>query len=165
MSDAELDEWLYGPGIPASAKKAVSSRLAKLNDTTAGWLKGEIKTAQLPAKNWNAAEWMKFLNDIDNKANAAKLEELDKAFGLARTGNNEVAFRFYRAAVHAGYRAIRPNLEAFLMSVGRQKFVVPLYGALRANKEDRAWAERVYKAARERYHPETQGSVDKQMTK
>jgi len=165
MSDAELDEWLYGPGIPASARKAVSARLAKLNDTTARWLKDEIKTAQLPAKEWNAAEWMKFLNDIDNKANAAKLEELDKAFGLSRTGNNEVAFRFYRASVHAGYRAIRPNLEAFLLKVGRQKFVVPLYGALRANAEDRAWAERVYKAARERYHPETQGSVDKQMTK
>lgn len=165
MSDAELDEWLYGPGIPASATKAVSTRLAKLNDTTARWLKGDIKTAQLPAKDWNAAEWMKFLNDIDNKADAARLEELDKAYGLAKTGNNEVAFRFYRASVHAGYRGIRPNLEAFLMSVGRQKFVVPLYGALRASTEDRAWAERVYKAARERYHPETQGSVDKQMNK
>jgi len=51
------------------------------------------------------------------------------------------------------------------MSVGRQKFVVPLYTALRANDEDRAWAENVYKAARERYHPETQSSVDKQMVK
>jgi aminopeptidase N len=165
MTDAELDEWLYGPGIPASAQRAVSTRLAKLNATTDAWLKGELKTAQLDTKNWNAAEWMKFLNDIDNKANAKQLEELDKAFGLARTGNNEVAFRFYRASVHAGYRGIRPNLEAFLMSVGRQKFVVPLYGALRAMPEDRAWAERVYKAARERYHPETQSSVDKQMKK
>ncbi|MBQ5946186.1 M1 family metallopeptidase [Massilia sp. ST3] len=165
MSDAELDEWLYGPGIPASAQRAVSSRLAKLNATTEAWIKGELKTAQLDTKNWNASEWMKFLNDIDNKANAKQLEELDKAFGLASTGNNEVAFRFYRAAVHAGYRGIRPNLEAFLMSVGRQKFVVPLYGALRAKSEDRVWAERVYKAARERYHPETQSSVDKQMNK
>jgi aminopeptidase N len=165
MSDAELDEWLYGPGIPASAERAVSTRLTKLNDTTARWLKGDIKTAQLDTKGWKAEEWMKFLNDIDNKATASQLAELDKAFGLARTGNNEVAFRFYRAAVHAGYRGIRPNLEAFLMSVGRQKFVVPLYGALRAKPEDRVWAERIYKAARERYHPETQGSVDKQMNK
>ncbi|SFD75146.1 M1 family metallopeptidase [Massilia yuzhufengensis] len=165
MSDAELDEWLYGPGIPASAQRAVSARLTKLNDTTERWLKGDIKTAQLDTKGWKAEEWMKFLNDIDNKASAAKLEELDKAFGLAKTGNNEVAFRFYRAAVHAGYRGVRPNLETFLMSVGRQKFVVPLYGALRAKADDRAFAERIYKAARERYHPETQGSVDKQMNK
>ena len=165
MSDAELDEWLYGPGIPASAKHAKSQRLTALDATTAAWMEGELPTAKLDTKGWTAAEWMKFLNDIDNKVDAKRLKELDVAFGLAKTGNNEVAFRFYRAAVHAGYRDIRPQLNAFLMSVGRQKFVVPLYTALRANAEDRAWAENVYKSARERYHPETQGSVDKQMAK
>ncbi len=165
MTEAELNAWLYEPGIPDSAKRAVSQRLAALDATTAAWLKGELPTAQLPTKGWNATEWMKFLNDIDNKAGADRLKELDQAFKLSGTGNNEVAFRFYRAAIHAGYRDIRPDLEAFLMSVGRQKFVVPLYAALRENPQDRAWAERVYKAARERYHPETQGSVDKQMNK
>jgi hypothetical protein len=108
---------------------------------------------------------MKFLNDIDNKASAAQLKELDQAFSLARSTNNEVAFRFYRAALHAGYREVRAPLQAFLMSVGRQKFVVPLYTALRQNPDDRAWADAVYKTARQRYHPATQGSVDKQMAK
>jgi len=163
MSEAELDEWLYGPGIPASARHAKSARLDALDATTAGWLKGDTPTAQLDTKNWTALEWMKFLNDIDNKTDAAHLKELDAAFGLAKTGNNEVAFRFYRAAAHAGYRAVRPQMQAFLMSVGRKKFVVPLYVALRAQGEDRAWAENVYKAARERYHPETQVGVDKAM--
>jgi aminopeptidase N len=165
MSEAELDEWLHGPGIPASAQHARSQRLVALDASTAAWLKGELTTAQLDTRGWTALEWMKFLNDIDNKAAAAALRELDAAFGLAETGNNEVAFRFYRAAAHAGYRAIRPQLQRFLMSVGRRKFVVPLYTALRANPEDRAWAENVYKTARERYHPETQASVDKQMVK
>jgi aminopeptidase N len=165
MSEAELDEWLHGPGIPASAQHARSQRLTALDASTAAWLKGELATARLDTQCWTALEWMKFLNDIDNKADAARLRELDAAFGLANTGNNEVAFRFYRAAAHAGYREIRPQLQGFLMSVGRQKFVVPLYTALRANPDDRAWAENVYKAARERYHPETQASVDKQMVK
>jgi aminopeptidase N len=165
MSDAELGEWLYGAGIPATARHAVSKRLAALDATRSGWLKGELSTAQLPASQWNATEWMKFLNDIDNQASAARLKELDQAYGLAASGNNEVAFRFYRAAIHAGYRDIRAPLQAFLMSVGRQKFVVPLYAALRANPDDRAWAADVYKNARERYHPETQASVDKQIAK
>ena len=163
MSEAELDEWLYGAGIPASATHARSPRLDALDATTAAWIKGELSTAKLDTKNWTALEWMKFLNDIDNKADAARLKELDAAFNLARTGNNEVAFRFYRAAAHAGYRAIRPQMQAFLMSVGRMKFVVPLYAALRANPEDRAWAEATYQAARKRYHPETQAGVDKAM--
>jgi leukotriene-A4 hydrolase len=48
--------------------------------------------------------------------------------------------------------------------VGRQKFVIPLYTALRADAGDKAWAEQVYQRARPRYHPVTQGSVDKLMT-
>jgi len=165
MTDAELDEWIHGPGIPASGQRAVSQRLARLNAAIDGWTEGTVSTAQLNAKDWNAAEWMKFLNDIDKKADAAKLTELDRAYGLAKSTNNEVAFRFYRASVHAGYRAVRPQMEAFLMSVGRQKFVVPLYAALRQTPEDRSWAEGIYKKARERYHPETQSSVDKAMGK
>ena len=163
MSEAELGEWLYGPGIPASARYAKSQRLVALDATTAAWLAGALPTAKLDTKHWTANEWMKFLNDIDNKADAARLKELDAAFGLARTRNNEVAFRFYRAAVHAGYRDVRPQVESFLMSVGRKKFVVPLYTALRADPQDRAWAEGVYRAARARYHPETQAGVDKAM--
>ena len=163
LSEAELEEWLYGPGIPASATRAVSKRLAALNTTRDAWLKGDVKTAQLNTKAWTASEWMKFLNDIDGKASAAQLKELDKAFALSKTGNNEVAFRFLRASVNAGNRDVRPALEAFLMSVGRQKFVVPLYTALRKNAQDKAWAESVYKKSRERYHPATQKSVDKQM--
>jgi hypothetical protein len=108
---------------------------------------------------------MKFLNDIDGKASAAQLKELDQKFGLAKAGNNEVAFRFYRASIKAGYRDVRAPLHAFLMSVGRQKFVVPLYAALRKNPDDKAWAVAVFKEARPRYHPATQASVDKQMAK
>lgn len=163
MSDAELEEWLYAPGIPASAPRVTSTRLAALDAVRASWLKGETPTAKLETKNWNATEWQKFLNDIDGKATAAQMKELDQAFGLGKTTNNEVAFRFYRASINAGYRDIRQPLNAFLMSVGRQKFVLPLYTALRKNPQDKAWAEAVYKKARERYHPATQKSVGKQM--
>ena len=163
MSEAELQEWLYGPGIPASAPRAVSARLGALDRARAAWLAGSLPTAKLETKGWTANEWMKFLNDIDNKAGAAQLKELDAAFGLGTTKNNEVAFRFYRAAIHAGYRDIQKPLEAFLMSVGRQKFVVPLYTALRKDPQDKAWAEAIYKKARERYHPVTQASVDRAM--
>lgn len=164
MTDAELDDWLYGPGIPASARRAVSPRLAALDARRAAWLKGEARTADL-GTNWNAAEWMKFLNDVDNQASRAQLQELDRAFHLSSTGNSEVAFRFYRAAVHAGDRDVRPQLQAFLLSVGRQKFVVPLYAALHAQPEDKAWADEVYRKARAHYHPETQASVDRELAK
>jgi aminopeptidase N len=164
MSPAELDEWLYGPGIPASAKHAASPRLAALDAQRSAWLKGELPTAELNGKHWIALEWMHFLNDIDGKANATQLKELDQAFALGKSGNNEIAYRFYLASIKAGYD-VREPLTTFLMSVGRQKFVVPLYTALLKNPADREWAKSIYAKAREHYHPVTQGSVDKQFKK
>jgi hypothetical protein len=162
MPDAELDEWLHGAGIPANAQRVASPRLAALDAKRDAWLKGELPAVELEAKNWIALEWMHFLNDIDSKANAAQLKELDEAYGLRTSPNNEIAFRFYLASVHAGYN-VRDPLHVFLMNVGRQKFVVPLYAALLKNPSEASWAKSLYLKARPRYHPDTQASVDKQM--
>ncbi|MYM36932.1 aminopeptidase [Duganella sp. FT94W] len=160
MSQSELDEWLYGPGIPATAKHAASPRLAALDAQRDAWLKGELPTAELPAKHWIALEWMHFLNDIDGKASALQMQQLDQTFGLGKTGNNEIAYRFLLSSVKAGYN-VREPLNKFLMSVGRQKFVVPLYAALLKSPNEKDWARALYAKARSHYHPVTQASVDK----
>lgn len=164
MSEVELEEWLYGPGIPASAKRAASPRLAQLDVKRSAWLKGELATSDLGSQAWIALEWMHFLNDIDGKASAAQLKELDQAYALGKSGNNEIAFRFYLASVHAGYD-VRAPLKQFLMSVGRQKFVVPMYTALLKTPDDKAWALAIYAKARAHYHPVTQAAVDKALAK
>jgi len=164
MSASELDEWLYGPGIPASAKRAASPRLAALDTQRAAWLKGELPTAQLGGKNWIALEWIHFLNDIDGKATAAQMQELDQNFGLGKSGNNEIAYRFYLSSVKAGYN-VREPLEKFLSSVGRKLFVVPLYTALLKNPNEKDWAKALYAKTRSHYHPLTQAAVDKAFKK
>ncbi|TFW22557.1 M1 family metallopeptidase [Duganella callida] len=164
MTQAELEEWLYGAGIPASAKHAASARLAALDAQRSAWLKGELPTADLSARSWIALEWMHFLNDINGKATAQQMQELDQNFGVGKTGNNEIAYRFFLASVQAGYN-VREPLNKFLLSVGRQKFVVPLYTALLKNANEKDWAKGVYAKARSHYHPETQTSVDKAFKK
>lgn len=164
MSATELDEWLYGPGIPASARHEASPRLAALDAQRSAWLQGTLATADLPAQGWIALEWMHFLNDIDGKATASQLQELDQRFALAKSGNNEIAYRFYLSSIKAGYN-VRAPLQAFLLSVGRQKFVVPLYTALLKNPAEREWARTLYVQARPHYHPVTQSAVDKQFKK
>jgi hypothetical protein len=164
MSDAEVDEWLYAPGLPSGAQHASSPLLAALDKQREAWLAGAVGTAGLNAKPWQAVQWMKFLNDIDGKASAAQMAELDKVYNLGKSGNNEIAFRFYLASIHAGYD-VREPLKTFLMSVGRTRFVAPLYSALLTRPDDKAWAQGVYAKARERYHPLTQAAVDRLMAK
>lgn len=160
MSQAELEEWLHGPGIPASAKRTESARLAALYKQREAWLASSLNSAQLQANNWQAAEWIKFLNDIDGKATAAQLKELDQTYKLAGTGNQELAFRFYQSAIKAGYD-VREPMRGFLMSVGRIRMVAPLYTQLMKKPADKDWALAVYAQARERYHPLTQRTIDR----
>jgi aminopeptidase N len=164
MAASELDEWLYSAGIPASAKRAASPRLAALDAQRSAWLKGELPTAELNGKNWIALEWMHFLNDIDGKASAAQMQELDQAFALGKSGNNEIAFRFYRSSIKAGYN-VREPVGKFLASVGRKLFVVPLYSALLKNPNEKDWAKSLYAKTRSHYHPLTQAAVDKAFKK
>ena len=62
-------------------------------------------------------------------------------------------------AVGNGYQAIYPALDEHLSGIGRRKLIVPLYKALVKNGK-RAWAQKVYQAARPGYHPLAQGTID-----
>ncbi|MDM4765832.1 M1 family metallopeptidase [Pelomonas sp. SE-A7] len=161
MSPAELEDWLHGPGIPASARRSQSPRLSALNRQREAWLAGKLASSDLKAGTWQANEWMKFLNDIDGQASADQLKELDQAYKLAGTGNQEIAFRFYRSAIKAGYE-LREPMRQFMSSVGRIRMISPLYeAALFRSPADRDWALAVYAQAKPRYHPLTQRSIER----
>jgi leukotriene-A4 hydrolase len=75
-----------------------------------------------------------------------------------------VLFAWLDLATRNRYDPAVPALERFLTSVGRGKFVRPLYKTLYA---DAAWgrpiATRIYAEARPLYHPLVTRDVDKVM--
>ena len=64
-------------------------------------------------------------------------------------------------AVRGRYEPAYARLEEFLTSVGRRKFVRPLFEELVKTPEGRKRAEAIYAKARPGYHPITAGTVDK----
>ena len=160
MPDAELSAWLTEPGIPAAAKAAASAQLAAVDSAREAFVDGKLAAAELKAQSWSTQEWMYFLNGLPEDLPAAKLAELDQTFKLTQAQNSEIAFRWYLAGIRAGYAPIRAPLEVFLNTVGRRKFVKPLFEALALDPENKAFAERIYREARPRYHPVTQAAVD-----
>jgi hypothetical protein len=188
MTDTELNAWLHEPGIPAAARRAASARLVAVDAAREGFLAGRIAAADLQgdrnpagptasdrnpagttasdrnpagtkAGDWNTQEWLHFLNALPG-ASADQLAALDAVFKLSAATNSEIAFRWYMAGLRAGYEPVMAPLEHFLTTVGRRKFVKPLFEELNRTAAHRAWAERVYAVARPRYHPVTQAAVD-----
>jgi hypothetical protein len=89
--------------------------------------------------------------------------ELDRAFNLTRSGNSEIAFQWLMMSIQNKYEAASARLEEFLLSVGRRKFIRPLYQELAKTPEGRERAIAIYRRARPTYHPIAVASIDQDL--
>jgi hypothetical protein len=155
-----LDEWLYKPGLPASAPRPTSDAFIKVADQAKAWVAGERPASKIETTGWSTQEWLHFLKALPPQLTTERMRELDRAFSFTRTGNSEILEEWLLMAVRNHYDAAYPRLEEFLVSVGRRKYVKPLYEELVKSPEGKARAMAIYKRARPGYHPITATTVD-----
>jgi leukotriene-A4 hydrolase len=154
-----LDEWVYGPGLPGNAVHRRSTVLERIDQEAAAFAAGNRLSGD-PSK-WSTPERVRFLNRLPRELSADRLLELREVLGLDSQNNSEVTFAWLRLAIANRYDAAIPQLEHFLTSMGRRKFVLPLFTALWEQEEwGRPLATRIHAAARPGYHSVTSGRVD-----
>jgi leukotriene-A4 hydrolase len=117
----------------------------------ADWLRGKnIDTAK-----WSTQEWLHFLRGLPLKLDGGQMRRLDSAWRLTESGNDEILNQWLLMAIRNHYEPAYPRLEEFLLTVGRRKYVKPLYDEL-----DLKRATAIYDKARPGYHPITQATLD-----
>jgi aminopeptidase N len=154
-----IDAWVYGPGLPDNLPVIESQRIARVDEVRERWVNNEITTEQLPWNEWLYQERYRFLSNIPEGIGSNRLAELDQAFSITETGNNEVRFIWLEQAIKNNYVAAYEALEEFLIEVGRRKFNYPLYRALMTNGQERL-AQSIYEKARDGYHAVAVNSID-----
>jgi leukotriene-A4 hydrolase len=154
-----VDDWVYGSGVPENVPVAKSARIDRARAQAEEFIWGR-KPSELETKEWGTQEWLLFLRALP-KLSVGQLADLDRAFAFSTSGNAEIRFAFLRKAVESGYRAAYPSVEDFLSSMGRRKFVQPLFEELMKSEEGKEFAKRLYAKVRPTYHPVTQMTVDK----
>ena len=154
-----IDAWINGPGIPANCP-TVSSRELDISRKAAG----QCSTGKpLPAgtgSGWTTQQWVYFIRNLAPSLNPAQMGELDSTFSLTNSGNSEILFEWLLRAVKSGYAAAYPAMEKFLTSVGRRKFLKPLYTELAKTGDGLALAKEIYAKARPGYHAVAVRTVD-----
>lgn len=156
----DVRKWVYEPGLPASAPHVHSPALVSVEQKAAQWLKGTIPLEEVRRSEWNTHEVLHFLYSLPIDLGAQRMEEMDKHFGFTSSPNSEVLQRWLLMAVRNHYEPAYPTLENFLRTVGRRKYVKPLYEELVKTPENRRRAKAIYGEARPRYHPITQVTID-----
>ncbi len=155
----DLDQWIYQPGLPADFKPVVSQRFLAVEKQADLFLAG-TSPEKLTTKEWSSHEWQHFLRFMAPKLDAGKMTQLDAAFHFTTTGNSEIAAIWLGLSIKHNYKAAFPKLEEFLMTVGRRKFVKPLYEAMNNNPAMKEMAKTIYKKARPNYHAVTVQTLD-----
>jgi aminopeptidase N len=154
-----LDQWVYGTGLPANAIHIEAEAFVAVDAAAQEF----ATSGALPqAEGWSSAERVRFLERLPRRLPAARLDALVKLLDLDSQRNSEVRHAWLMLAIANRHAPAESQLEEFLTTQGRRKFVLPLFTALMEQGDwGRPIARRVYAQARPGYHAVTTGSVDK----
>jgi leukotriene-A4 hydrolase len=134
-----VEEWIVRPGIPEGAAEPHSDAFDNPH-----------------IASWTTHQWLHFLRS----QNQPDMARLDRDYGLTQSHNSETLAEWLLMSIGENYTPAFPRLEEFLRSVGRRKFVKPLYNELMKTPEGADRARRIYAKARPGYHPITQRTID-----
>jgi len=157
--------WLEQPGLPADAPDPRSKLLAAVDHDIAAF-RDTKDPARIDVRGWVTQQWLHFLEGVGatdstgRGIDASQMSRLDGAFHLTDSGNSEILGVWLRLAVQCSYSPADGVLEAFLMRVGRRKFLQPLYKELAKTPAGMERARRIYERARPRYHAVSSGTID-----
>lgn len=164
LDKTRIKEWIFSPGIPAGAPVPQSDAFSKVDTARTAFLEANTPANEIDTSGWTVHQWLYFLNNMPAKLSATQLTELDSAFSLTASKNNEIAHSWLMIAVKNEYLPAYDRLYQYLTSIGRNKLVKPLYEALSKTPEGKVFAKRAFDEAKSGYHPLTisanEGFVD-----
>jgi len=160
FSRAQLEEWLYQPGVPVDATVPVSDNLEQAADMARSWSRGELAAEKLPYADWSPMAMVYFISALPEELSEAQLSELDAVLGLSRSSNAEIARTWFIQVAERQYRPAYPQMKSHLGRYGRTRLVQPVYEALIANGKDRQLARVLFDQASRAYHPLTRAAIE-----
>ncbi len=157
----DVHAWTENPGLNETFTPPVAERFKKIDAFVADWKNLKAALKDLDTKGWVTQEWLRFLLALPEEMPVETMAELDKLFQFTPRGNVEIAGQWLVMSVRNHYAPAYPRLESFLTSIGRRKFLMPLYNELKKTPGGLARARAIYAKARPNYHPIAVDSVDK----
>lgn len=158
----DANQWIYTEGLPKDVQAPVSVRFENV-DLVLNHLLDKEPKMNFPTDDWSSHEWLHFIRHIPADVTLEQLADLDQRFKFTQSGNSEIQAAWFEHTIRHQYAPADGALEAFLMRVGRRKFLKPLYKALAETPEGLAKAKQIYAKARPNYHSVSQATLDEML--
>lgn len=156
-----VKEWIYQPGLPASTPSIQSYLLGQVDDQVTKWKKNE----PINTDDWSAQQWLHFLRALPETLSAEQMAKLDKAYNFTKSGNAEILDAWLILAVRHKYAPANEALDGFLSTVGRQKFLKPIYTELAKTADGKVRAKAIFARNKVNYHPIAAAAIEALLAK
>lgn len=155
-----LKKWLLEPGLPENAPVPESDAFQAVERAATSWAEGAISASEIPTREWTTQEWLHFLRSLPADLQPSQMKVLDATCALTVSENSEILFQWLLISIRNNYEPAYPRVETFLTTVGRRKFLKPLYSELVKTEEGKSGAAAIYRKARPLYHPIAVATID-----
>ena len=154
-----IESWVYKPGLPTNSPPVSSENFKALDSLISQWQSsGNISV--LNKRKLSSNETLYLISHLRENITTKQMTDMDAIFKFTSSGNAEIQAAWYTLAVRNEYEPAYPNIEKFLIEVGRRKFLVPLYKEMIKTPEGKVWAKKIYLKARPNYHSVAYNSID-----
>jgi leukotriene A-4 hydrolase/aminopeptidase len=144
------EEWIYKQGLPANCPQVNSKEFKRVEASAAAFSKSH-NAKDIDTANYTTHHWLHLLRNLNNLS-VDDMKALDDAYAFTGTGNCEIACDWYQLAIKYKYSAAYPEMEKFLIAVGRRKFLKPIYKELLSTSQGKSMAADIFGKAKSGYH-------------
>lgn len=147
----QMEKWIFEPGLPENCPKISSNLLNEVRLQIA-----TFETTQNPSDikgdTWSTHQWLYFLRNCNKSKIQKNMSSLDSTFKLTHSTNSEILCDWFKHGIEANYKEnnFDEQLSHFLESVGRRKFLEPLY--IRLAKHNLTYGKEIFERSKDGYH-------------
>lgn len=160
ISNAQLQEWLEGTGLPSFVRLPTANVFADVDRTIELWIGQQLPINTISTQDWTVQDWLHFLRKVPRQLSQAQVAELESKFGFSSSQNAEIFTEWALLVIPLRHSIIDEPLRKFLLNVGRIRYLEQIYRSLANTPQRVDWMRRVYREARASYHPQAQQVLD-----
>ena len=168
INQIDFDTWIHKPGLPPVTVNLETKEYNEAINMSDSFMNGSPDpSAKTIYDGFTVNLKGLFLTHMIENVDKVTLDiatQIDSTLKVSEEINGELIYRWLQIAIRSKYlQSPYKSADDFLGSIGRMKFVVPVYEALA--DVDLTMAKQIYAGHKDFYHPIAQSNIEKVLSK
>jgi len=156
--EVNYNEWIYEIGLPKNCPQINSIELSRV-EKMAQEVNIHKDIKYIDTAGFTTHHWLHLLRNLNADSIRQEMGSMDSLYHLTQSTNAEIQCDWYLLCIDNHYTEAYPFIEKYLLTVGRRKFLKPMYERLASTKEGLDMGRNIFFKAEKSYHAVSRNTV------